>query len=226
MPFIKGFDLLAELPELAAHSPGRSSAAKTRLRAEALTLIEDEGLVEAAYNYAIVILDRPAARGDQLLYLGGTALPAAKLIPESGQLTALACAVATIGTRIDRRISDLFAEKRASLALALDAVGNQALFAVTRVTQDLISAEVSRRNLSMAGELRSGDPGLDLDTQQTVLDLAKAEEIAVRATATHMMTPLKSLSMVLGVGIGLPAATWSRCDQCPSRARGKCQLMS
>jgi hypothetical protein len=34
-----------------------------------------------------------------------------------------------------------------------------------------------------------------------------------------MMSPLKSTSMVLGVGIALPQTQWSRCDSCPSRDR-------
>lgn len=225
MPFLRGFDILAELQDLNADGPGRSSASKIRLRAEALALVKEECLVDAAYSYAIVDLDLPAARGDQLLYLGGTSLPAPKLIPEAGQLTALACAVATIGDRIEQRISALFARKRVSLAMALDEVGNWLLFAVARVAEERIFADAARRNLGLSGELRAGDPGLDLDTQQTVLGLAGADDIAVGVTVNHVMTPLKSVSMVLGVGIDLPPATWSRCDQCPSRARGKCKLM-
>lgn len=226
MPFLKEFDILAELPDLEADGAGRAATTKNRRRAEALALVKDEALVEAAYSYAIVDLERPAAPGEKLLYLGGTALPASKLIPESGRLTALACAVATIGSQIDRRISGLFAEKRASLAVALDEVGNQLLFAVARVAEERIFAEAASRNLTLAGELRAGDPGLDLATQQTVLGLAGAEDIAVRVTQSQVMTPLKSVSMVLGVGIDLPKATWSRCDHCPSRAGGLCRLMA
>ena len=224
MPFFKDFDILAHLSDLDTLGSEPSSPAKNRLRNEAMALIKDEDLVDAAYSYVLVDLDRPAARGDQHIYLGGTSLPAPKLIPESGQLTALACAVATVGSGIEQRISALFAEKRTSLALALDEVGNQLLFAVAREAEDRILVDATKRNLSMAGELRSGDPGLGLETQQTVLRLAEAAEIAVEVTASHVMTPLKSVSMVLGVGMNLPPATWSRCDQCPSRARGKCQL--
>jgi hypothetical protein len=36
------------------------------------------------------------------------------------------------------------------------------------------------------------------------------------------MQPLKSLSMVFGIGIDLPKAHWSRCDDCASRE--KCGL--
>ena len=35
------------------------------------------------------------------------------------------------------------------------------------------------------------------------------------------MYSLKSASMVLGVGIDLPPALWSRCDDCPQRDQCK-----
>lgn len=187
-------------------------------------MVRDEDLVEAAYSYRIVELDQPAATGHQLLYVGGTKLAAPRLIPESGQLTALACAVATIGDRIEQRISALFTEKRASLAMALDELGNQLLFAAARYAGDQIHADVHRRKLTMAGELHAGDPGLDLGAQRTVLYLAQAKDIGVGLIGDHVMTPLKSGSMVFGVGIDLPVATWSRCDKCNSRLNGKCRL--
>ena len=78
------------------------------------------------------------------------------------------------------------------------------------------------RGLSMAGELRPGDPGLALQTQALVLRLADAASISVSASRGHALTPHKSISMVLGVGIDLPPARWSRCDDCPSRE--KCRV--
>jgi hypothetical protein len=55
-----------------------------------------------------------------------------------------------------------------------------------------------------------------------VLRLAQAEGIGVRLGSGQAMQPLKSLSMVFGIGIDLPKAHWSRCDDCASRE--KCGL--
>ena len=79
-----------------------------------------------------------------------------------------------------------------------------------------------RKRLTMAGELRPGDPGLALGAQAAVLRLAKAQRIGVELTHGMLMRPHKSTSMVLGVGIDLPATAWSRCDDCPSNT--KCAL--
>jgi hypothetical protein len=87
--------------------------------------------------------------------------------------------------------------------------------------QDRMLADARQQGLSMAGELRSGDPGLALETQRTVVRLADAQAIGIRLSAASMMYPVKSTSMVQGVGLALPAARWSRCDTCPNKARCK-----
>jgi hypothetical protein len=219
MRVARGFDILREVAE----SPrfGRPSALRDRLRREALDLARAEDLVDAAYSYRIVPLDAPAA---PTLQAGGEILHAPRLLPESGQLTALACAVCTLGARLEQRVTSLFAARRASLALALDELGNELLFAASRRVQDRMLADANRRGLSMAGELRAGDPGLALEAQAAVLRLAQSESIGVRVGAEQLMQPLKSISMVMGVGIDLPPAQWSRCDDCPRRE--KCKLVA
>jgi hypothetical protein len=82
-----------------------------------------------------------------------------------------------------------------------------------------MQAEASRRALTMSGELRAGDPGLALDAQGAVLRLACAGNIGIELGESLLMHPLKSITMVLGVGVDLPASTWSRCDTCNFRAR-------
>jgi hypothetical protein len=206
------------LREVAERTSPELSPVKARFRREALDLIAREGLIAPAYSFALVALDKPAA---PVLHAGGETLHAPRLLPESGELTALACGVATIGARLEQRVSELFAARSVSLALAVDEVGNELLFAVGRRLQDRMLIAGQKRGLSMAGELRPGDPGLALDAQAAVLRLAGAAAIDVRLTRGHLLQPIKSTSMVIGVGIDLPPARWSRCDDCRSRATCK-----
>ncbi len=219
MRVARGFDVLGQAE--AAPQPGRPSASRERLRREAIELARAEALIDAAYSYCLVPLDAPPA---EILCAGGEKLFAPWLLPASGQLTALACGVCTLGPLLEQRVSLLFAERKASLALALDGLGNELLFAVSRRAQDRMQADATRRGLSMAGELRAGDPGLALDAQGAVLRLAQAETIGVALKSGHLMHPFKSTSMVLGIGIDLPAVQWSRCDTCPTR--GKCAVVA
>ena len=211
----------AELLRRVAAAPVRGGAAalRARLRGEALELARAENLLEAAYSYRIVPLDAPPA---PLLCAGGERLHAPRLLPESGTLTALGCAVCTAGPKIEARVRALFAGKRPSLALALDELGNALLFEVSRRAQDRMLADAVRQGLTFGGELRAGDPGLALDAQAAVLRLAQAEGIGVRLGSGQAMQPLKSVSMVFGIGIDLPKTHWSRCDDCASRE--KCGL--
>ncbi len=218
MRVARGFDVLREAT--ATPLRGRSSPARERLRAKALELARREQLIDPAYAYSIVSLEAPAA---EWLHAGGEKLFAPWLLPESGTLTAIACAVCTLGPAYEQRISALFAARQAALAMALDELGNELLFAVSRRAQDRMLADATRRKLCMAGELRPGDPGLALDAQAAVLRLAQAENIGVSLGSGGLMHPVKSCSMVMGVGIDLPPVQWSRCDQCPTR--DKCKVV-
>lgn len=106
--------------------------------------------------------------------------------------------------------------------MALDALANEMLFAVIRRMQDRMLSECKRKRLTMAGELRAGDPGLNLSAQAAVLRLAKADRVGIATHDGSLLTPMKSLSTVLGVGQNLPEARWSRCDSC--RFRDRCKL--
>jgi hypothetical protein len=215
MPVARGFDILRQAQTVPLN--GRRSPARTRLRAQVLAMARDEALVHAAYSYRIVPLQAPAA---PLLHAGGETLEAPWLLPASGQLTALACGVCTLGPLLERRVSELFGQRRASLAMALDELGNELLFDISRRAQDRIQADASRSGLCMSGELRAGDPGLALNAQAAVLRLADAASIDITLSEGFLMHPMKSTSMVMGVGLDLPASSWSRCDSC--RSRDKC----
>ncbi len=199
----------------------RRDEALALARKDAIALAREGALAQPRVAFRIVALDRvPDASG--ALWAEGRCLHAPRLLPETGRRTALACAVATIGDALEARVRALFAARRVSLALALDAVGNELLLALTRRLQDRIVVRAASRGCNVAGELRAGDPGLALKAQPDVLALAGATAIGVTLTPTLAMTPAKSTALVQGVGEALPAARWSRCDDCRSRAR--CRL--
>jgi hypothetical protein len=217
MPTVRSSGLLRDIaanPCVAGSFPQRA-----QFRRDALDLIEREDLLNAAYCYRIVPLDEPPS---EVLRAAGETLDALRLVPESGQLTAVAAAICTLGPALEQRATALFAERRTSLALALDGLGNELLFALSRRLQDRIVTEARKAQLTAAGELRPGDPGLSLKAQPAVLRLAGADTIGVRVTQGQLLQPLKSMSMVLGIGVDLPPARWSRCDDCPSAS--KCRM--
>ena len=193
-----------------------ASPAALRLRESALALAAAEGLGECRYTLRIVPLQR---RSGGELWLEGRVLFAPRLVPASGELTALAFAACTVGEALEARVRSLFQARRPSLAMSLDALGNEMLGAVSRRAQDRLQGQVSRLGLTMAGELRPGDPGLGLEAHEAVLALSGGAQIGIRVYGQGLLAPLKSATMVLGVGRDLPEANWSRCDGCRSRDR-------
>lgn len=211
MPSVRGVDLKREL---ASGSVEGLSPASARLRQRAIGLIHAEKLLEASYSYNIVPLDRSA--DGPCLQAGGETLEAERLLPASGELTALGCGVYTLGPRFEQRISELFRQRRAALAVVLDEIGIELLFAMGRRVQDRMLSECYRKRLSMGAELHAGDPGLELDAQAAVLRLAEGSKIGVGLHRGQLITPLKSGSVVFAVGRNLPEVAWSRCETCPS----------
>lgn len=207
--------------DLIAQAPADFSPTRARLRGKAVDLAVAENLFDgAAYSYEIVAITAPPGA---LIHAGGELLEAPRLVPESGELTALGCGAGTVGPRLDARVSALFAARQGSLAMALDGLANEMLFAVIRRMQDRMLAECNRKGLTMAGELRAGDPGLDLSAQTAVLRLAKANRVGIATHGGGLLTPMKTLTTILGIGRNLPKAEWSRCDSC--RFRDKCKLV-
>lgn len=211
MASVRTFDALKAV---ATAEPAGLTATRRRFREEAIGLARAEGLGRVRMTYRIVALDAPAA---ELLQAGGEAFYAPRMLPESGELTALAFGACTLGEPLVARVRDLFAQRRMSLALALDTLGNQMLMEASRRLQDRILADVAKRELTMAGELRAGDPGLALEAQPAVARLAGAPDIGLRVTPSLALEPAKSATVVFGVGRDLPPALWSRCDECRSR---------
>ena len=208
---------LQEAAEVLA--PAASARLPARILREAVDMVAQGDVLAPALSFRISALDRPAAA---TLYSGGFRIEAPRLLPRTGELTALACGVATLGARFEQQVSGLFADRRRALALALDDLGNRCLYVQSRRLQDRMLLAAEKRGLDLAGELRPGDPGLALEAQEAVVQLADGAAIGVTVTRGMLLHPLKSVSMVLGAGKGLPPVRWSRCDDC--RRRATCRI--
>jgi len=213
MPSIVGVDLRRDLEN---NPPPGLSPVRARLRRDSLDLILAEDLVEASYCYEVLPLDAPPAA---ILQAGGTAFDAPALLPASGELTALGFAACTLGPHLQARCTALFGEKRAALAVALDELGTEMLFALARRLQDRVLSECYRKRLGLGAELNAGDPGLALDTLAAIVRLSGAADIGIGLHGGKLMTPLKSTAMIFAIGRDLPAVALSRCGGCPSRER-------
>lgn len=215
MPAISHRALSRTLGTLGA--PGGLSSARASRRGEALAMIADGPLTAPWFNYSI---HRAQVSDNGVLRAGGTTLNAPGLLGEPGELVAVAAAACTLGTPLQERVSELFATRRRSLALALDTIANELLFRLADRTAAAVRREARRMNLEVGLELSPGDNGLPLDQQRAVLELACSEERGITVSEAGMLAPVRSLSMVIALGRNLrQRRAAARCEACPSRIR-------
>lgn len=180
-------------------------------------MLAREPLTSPAYTYRI----HPAKiAGGGMIDVGEVFLHAPALAAEPGTLTAVAAAACTLGTALQQRISELFATRRRSLALALDSLGNELLFRLADRATAAIRRDARRQGLVTGIEIGPGDPGLPLEQQSIVLTLAVSSQCGIAATEAGMLAPVQSLSLLVALGRNLrPRSGKARCTGCPSRDR-------
>ncbi len=197
--------------------PARPSSRAARMREEALAAIERDALAAPAFSYRL--LPVLGVRGDRV-DVGEAMLDAPLLCSQPGELVAVAAVACTLGPGFPARISELFAARRPSLALALDTVGSELLFRVADRALAAVRRDARRMGLGVGPEASPGDPGIPLDQQSTVLALADAARSGITASREGMLWPVHSLATLVALGRNLPRHSASaRCSRCPSAHR-------
>jgi len=140
-------------------------------------------------------------------------LPAQKLSAAREVLIA----VCTIGADLERYASDVY-HNDPSLGMALDALGNIAVEAVTTEVWHRFSAEAQQHGFQATLPISPGSLGWELGTgQRQIFDLLRPDPGIIRLNSSGQMIPRKSTSLVIGFGVGVDHAG-SVCDYCSVRS--------
>ncbi len=136
-----------------------------------------------------------------------------------GCATEAALVVGTIGERLEKRVSGYFAEQQAAKAVILDAVGIEAVYQVSEVAIRRIEEEAAKRDLRASIPLNPGMSAMcSLEEQKVVFRVVPAQEIGVKLTPSSVMVPLKSTSMIIGLGVDVRTRDMgTQCDYCSLR---------
>jgi hypothetical protein len=178
-------------------------------------MIGDESLAQSAFVFRIVPVQNSRAAD---FGFGKSRLQVPALADVASKVTAVASVVCTLGTSLEARVSALCVERRVSLALALDEVGNELLLNSVRQALLLIRREARRQSLSSGNSLSPGCSGFALDQQAGVVALAGGDRLSISVTSHGMLNPVKSRSLIVPIGAGLTAQPLHRrCDDCSSR---------
>ncbi len=131
--------------------------------------------------------------------------------------------VCTIGSLLDEMVSGLF-KVDPSLAIAVDGVGSAAVESLAIQACNYFENQVNLDGLNTSMPLNPGMVGWPVEQgQPEIFTLLDSEAIQVTLNESCMMTPNKSLSMVLGVGKDV-ASVGSSCDYCS--LKGVCRYQN
>jgi hypothetical protein len=131
--------------------------------------------------------------------------------------------VCTIGSLLDEMVSSLF-KVDPSLAVAMDGVGSAAVESLAIQACNYFENQVKDEGLNTTMPLNPGMVGWPVEQgQPEIFTLLDSEEILVTLNESCMMSPNKSLSMVLGVGKDV-SPVGSSCDYCS--LKGVCKYQN
>lgn len=177
---------------------------------EVLSSLKKSRLLEpaAAYEYYVV----RSMSGSQISLEGdkairGQLLPA--IFPEAKELAPV---VITIGPKLEKQVTDYSRSGETLRGMILDGIGSAAVDSLVPEILRLVASEVSSRGYQISSPVNPGMPGFPLTEQWNLLGLVNADEIGVRLTASGVLVPRKSTSMVIGIGSRM--TRWTRAEVC------------
>jgi hypothetical protein len=140
-------------------------------------------------------------------------------IPQIGRLWGpieqVAAAVVTIGEALEQRVAALWDARELPLAVMLDSVGSGAVESLAEHVNDLLCQDGLTRGVKVTNRISPGYGTWDVAEQPVLLRLCPPDAIGVVVNDACFMTPVKSISLLVGAG---PQARvdhyFSQCARC------------
>jgi hypothetical protein len=214
MPVIRDIPLSLKTSE-ALRRQGLGGGAEVRpgiksLIQELLATVNEGRLLEPAvayesYTVSSVNDSQISLEGDKAIH--GPLIPA--IFPEAKELAAV---VITIGPKLEKQTTDYSKNGETLRGMILDGIGSAAVDMAVVDVQRRLARQVASRGYEISGPVNPGMPGFPMTEQWNLLGLVNADEIGVRLTASGVLIPRKSTSMVMGIG---PRMTrWTQAEVC------------
>lgn len=159
-------------------------------------------------------------RHERLVLADGTKIGGGPVAAVVAGASHLVIGVCTVGGAISQRISEHQRNGLRLRAMFLDDLGS---WAVDQVRQQLcraVEAEAAAEGWQASVSLSPGESEWSVAEQAVIFALLDTRPIGVNLSASMVMSPIKSLSLIVGIGPGpLGVAGGSNCDFCTIRER-------
>ena len=138
-------------------------------------------------------------RSAHALHVDGEMLSIPRIGALWGPVTDVAAVVCTIGDALERRVADLWEGRELPLASMLDSVGSGAVESLAEHVNDLLCQQ-GLPSLRVTNRISPGYANWDVAEQPRLFALCSAEAIGVTLNEACVMTPGKSISLLVGAG--------------------------
>ena len=162
----------------------------------------DEALVEGRRLMAPRAVARwaPVTRRDEdTVVVEGEPLAIPGIGARWGPVAHVAVAVCTIGEALEQRVSALWEARELALASMLDSVGSGAVESLAEYVNDLLCQQ-GLPALRVTNRISPGYGDWDVVDQRRLFRLCAADAVGVRLNEACVMTPGKSISLMVGAG--------------------------
>ncbi len=154
------------------------------------------------------------SQGEDALEVGGQTLAIPGIGARWGTVAHVAAVVCTIGDALERRVSALWEARELPLASMLDSVGSGAVESLAEYVNDLLCQQ-GLPGLPVTNRISPGYGNWDVAEQRRLFALCPAEAIGVTLNAACVMSPGKSISLLVGAGAAARVDHYfSQCARC------------
>jgi hypothetical protein len=160
-------------------------------------LAEGERLMEPRAVYRAVGV---RGQGPDRLEAGGETLHVPQIAGLWGTLEHVGAGICTVGQPLEARVAELFEAREFPLAVMLDSVGSAAAESLAEYVNDWLCQAGLAEGLKVTNRISPGYAGWDTAEQTALFRLCSGAPIGVSLNEACFMTPVKTISFLVGVG--------------------------
>jgi hypothetical protein len=215
MEIIRNWDLQLDIDQVLRGQGADPAVIRERnpalVRAAEWALAEGLPLIQPVVQARELAVEK--VTHEKLKLEGGAVLTGPLIIQHLAGAQRIVVMLCTIGSQLEAVVSELI-RSDAVLGLAMDGVGTAAVETLATQASSRYEESVMALGWQTSIPLSPGMVGWEVDPgQRQVFALLDASQVGVHLTSSYMMSPNKSLTLVLGMGENL--TTQGRtCDYC------------
>lgn len=177
----------------------KSSRIQPTLKNVTLELIKNKDVwlePTLAYNIFSIAEVQPAyiiLQNGQMLHLS----PATEILKQASEIAIVMC---TIGPLLEKAVDEYFKSGQSMKGFLLDGLGSAAVDSLAQKACDLINSDAVSGGLSSSSPYSPGMHGWSIDNLPALFRLVPADQISMSLTSSGMISPRKSIAMVIGIG--------------------------